>query len=46
MTEQSRANGHDGQTCSVWIIDYGMKQSDGGWLIDSAKSPSGPPTAC
>ncbi|WP_156035266.1 S1C family serine protease [Terrabacter tumescens] len=45
-TEQSAENGHDGQTCSVWVIDYGMIRVAGAWLINSAKSPSGPPTAC
>lgn len=45
-TEQSAANGHDGQTCSVWVMDYGMVRSGGGWLIDSAQTPEGPPTAC
>ncbi|WP_344942035.1 S1C family serine protease [Terrabacter ginsenosidimutans] len=45
-TEQSAENGHDGQTCSVWVIDYGMVRVSGAWLINSAKSPSGPPSAC
>ena len=45
-TEQSAENGHDGQTCSVWVIDYGMVRSSGAWLISSAKSPNGPPSAC
>ncbi|WP_374971023.1 S1C family serine protease [Terrabacter sp. BE26] len=45
-TEQSSDHGYHGQTCSDWTIDYGMRQSRGGWLIDSAKTPEGPPTAC
>lgn len=45
MTEQSAADGQDGQTCSLWLIDYGMKRVDGGWLIDSAKA-KGEPDAC
>ena len=46
VTEQDGSRGHDGQTCSVWVIDYGVTLADGGWLIDSAKTPQGPPTAC
>ena len=46
VTEQTGERGHDGQTCSIWVMDYGLTQADGGWLIDSAKSPQGPPTAC
>jgi serine protease Do len=46
VTEQDSSRGHDGQTCSVWVIDYGMKLTDGAWLIDSTKTPQGPPTSC
>ena len=45
-TEQDAQFGRDGQTCSVWVFDYSVVRSEGGWLIDAAKLPSGPPTAC
>ncbi|MDN5767471.1 MAG: serine protease [Humibacillus sp.] len=46
MTEQASANGHQGQTCSIWVLDYGMKRVDGGWLINSVNSPAGAPKPC
>lgn len=46
MTEQSSKNGYEAQTCSIWVLDYGVKRVDGGWLINSVKSPSGPPQPC
>lgn len=46
MTEQASENGHQGQTCSIWVLDYGMKRVDGGWLINSVNSPAGAPKPC
>lgn len=44
-TEQSAEYGAKGQTCSLWHLDYTMKQVDGAWLIDKAKALS-PPEPC
>lgn len=46
VTTQDAAQGHDGQTCSVWDMTYTMVNQQGGWLIDKAKASPGSPTAC
>ena len=45
-THQDAAYGHDGQTCSDWVLDYSMVNSSGGWLIDRVANAAGSPTAC
>lgn len=46
VTTQDAADGHQGQTCSVWDMTYTMVNQRGGWLIDKAKASPGSPTAC
>lgn len=47
-TEQSAEFGVNGQTCSIWHIEYIMVWSQTAWLIDSAVSPDAfrIPTPC
>lgn len=45
-TEQSAANGREGQTCSDWSIRYGMAWDGTIWRIASADTPDGPPKRC
>ena len=43
-TRQAPEFGRDGQTCSVWAINYQMQLMNGSWLIDDV-APS-TPTVC
>ncbi len=45
VTRQDAEQGHEGQTCSVWTIDYTMVNVGGIWLIDKAKAAA-EPAAC
>lgn len=44
-TEQNAEDGPDGQTCSIWLINYTMQLVEGQWLIDEAKTRTAP-SAC
>lgn len=46
VTRQDAADGHNGQTCSVWDMTYTMVSENGAWLIDKVKASPGSPTAC
>lgn len=43
-TTQSSEDGPDGQTCSVWALDYTMVRDEqrGTWLIDEVTTPEDP----
>lgn len=43
---QDAAYGHDGQTCSAWVLTYTLTYDGGQWLIDRAVPLPGRPTAC
>jgi S1-C subfamily serine protease len=46
---QDPDQGHNGQTCSIWLITYRMivePGSDGHWLIDRATAAGGYPRPC
>ena len=45
-TDQASEFGREGQTCSLWELEYQMVNLDGGWLIDRATPLSGSPFAC
>jgi S1-C subfamily serine protease len=44
-TKQDAADGRDGQTCTIWLMNYRMKLIEGQWLIDNAKTRINP-SAC
>ncbi len=45
-TDQASEFGRQGQTCSLWELEYQMINSDGDWLIDRATPLGGSPFAC
>lgn len=45
QTKQDADQGPNGQTCSIWMINYRMKLVDGQWLIDHAETKA-PASAC
>lgn len=45
-TEQSAADGPDGQTCSDWGLRYRMTWDGSIWRIAQATTPGGQPKAC
>lgn len=45
-SDQDPAFARDGQTCSIWEMEYRVEQVDGRWLIDSATALGGTPFPC
>ena len=37
QTNQDAVDGPDGQTCTIWLMNYRMQLVEGQWLIDNAK---------
>ena len=45
-TEQAASAGYDGQTCSIWNLEYTMALESGVWHIDKVRTPGAGPAAC
>ncbi|MBK7721935.1 MAG: trypsin-like peptidase domain-containing protein [Austwickia sp.] len=45
-TQQNSEDGYQGQTCSVFLNDYAMVESNGGWQIDGVSYPQGKQRPC
>ena len=43
---QSAAQGYNGQTCSVWTLNYGLVWNGSTWLIDTSANTPGSPVSC